>query len=221
MIALSIAASVPVVAASARVSGEPSTTDSAPSSTAAKRSTSTTLGFPPYPVDEPNPLTLYPGRPGAKYGETEARPNASVSFGLSKARVVGWSRRPHSALPAGSTPAPLGAYSSAGLVDGYSPSSTHDPGDVLRVVLHVVDALSLGIRGHCVATAASDGVVLVPYAQPPHHSRPTTSTLPDNGTATNLVYFLPLGARHGRVYFTCDFRMPLSADGQPVWGLDV
>ncbi len=211
---------MPVVAASARAGGEPSTSASAPSSTAAKRSTTTTLGFPPFPEDDPNPLTLYPGRPGAKYRDIEVRASAKVSAGLTQARVVGWSRRPHGMLPAGSAPAKLGPYSSAGLVDGYVPSVTRNPGDVVRVVLHVVDLLSLESPLRCVAIAASDGAELVPYDVPTHRSRPTTSTLA-GGSARDLVYFLPIGARRGRVYFTCDVPLILSPPERAVWGLDV
>jgi len=210
---LSIAVTVTVFGASSRLSSEPSAT----TARAPRASTATTVGFGGYPVVDPNPLKLYPRRPGAKYEDIEARPKAPVSNGFVQIRVLGWSVVPHRALPAGSAPAKLGPYSSAGLVDGYAPISTHDPGDLLRVVLR---ATLFGDMTHCVATAASDGTVLVPYAQPPRRSRATTTSTIFDDRASDRAYYLPLGARRGRVDFTCDVPAILS-EFRVVWGLNV
>jgi hypothetical protein len=212
---MSIAVAVTVFGASGRLSGEPSPTTSM--ARAPRASTSTTVGFGNYPGDDSNPLQLYPGRPGAKYEDIEARPKAPVSNGFVQVRVLGWSVVPHAALPAGSAPADLGPYSKAGLVDGYVPVTTRDPGDLLRVV---VRETLFSDMTHCVATAASDGTVLVPYAKPRRRSRATTTSTLFDDRPRDSAYFLPLGTRRGRLYFTCDVPAILS-EFRVVWGLDV
>jgi hypothetical protein len=211
---LVVAVSATVVGASERLRRAPS-----PSGARAPRApTSTTVGFGGYAIDVPSPLRLYPGRPDAKYDDIEAHPNAPVSLGFLQVRVLAWSVGRHSSLPAASRPAQLGEYSGVGLVDGFAPSTTHDPGDVLRVT---VRSTSFASALRCVAVAAADGTVLVPYAER-RSPRPqaTTSTLFEVGHH-DVDYYLPLGTRRGRLYFTCDVPALVVADRRAVWGLDV
>jgi hypothetical protein len=212
---LSVAVIVVVVGASARVSGAPSTSGS--THTTHRSAAPTTAAVSPYPFDDPNPWKVYPGRPGAEYDDIEAHPNAPVSLGVVQVRVLGWAVVARRARPAGSKPANLGVYSQVGLVDGFAPSTTHNPGDTLRVTLR---STAFASSIHCVGVAATDGTVLVPYDEPvapPVHS--TTSTLFERGPR-DVTYYLPLGTRRGRVYFTCDVPLILS-DWRAVWGLDV
>jgi hypothetical protein len=71
----------------------------------------------------------------------------------------------------------------------------------------------------CVATAASDGTALVPYDQARSRASTTTSTMFSGGIVDH-DYYLPLGSRRGRFYFTCYVSFFLSSE-RFVWGIDV
>jgi hypothetical protein len=170
----------------------------------------------------PNPLRLYPHRPGAKYEDVEARRPARVTLGGADLRIFRATVVPHTALPRGLAPSGTAAYERLGLVDGYAPRSTATTGDLLHVIVQVTPR-ELPAWLTCVATMASDGTVLVPYARrpsAPHRNastssstsassstsdRTTTSTVLPALDTTPFTFgaFLPLGARRGRVYFTC------------------
>ena len=213
-----------------RLGGEPATTRVAPPTAPPTASTTTTtFGIGSIPDDTPErPLSLYPRRPGAKYEDAEARPHTTVVLNGNRLRVT-WTVGPHAALPSGSAPAALGPYRTLGFVDGYAPSATHAAGDILHVVVHARPALFAPTLT-CVATVASDGTVLVPYAVPPARgSRPSTTTTPFDISTRRfaLDLYLPLGARRGRIYLSCvDTEPSLANLGQPdqtraVWGFDV
>jgi hypothetical protein len=198
----------------------------------------------------PNPLRRYPHRPGAKYEDVEARRPARVTLGGADLRIFRATVVPHTALPRGLAPSGTAAYERLGLVDGYAPRSTGTTGDLLHVIVQVTPrALPAWLT--CVATIASDGTVLVPYARrpPPLHRSPSTSSstsassTSDPTTTSTVVpeldtapfkfgVFLPLGARRGRVYFTCrntffapntdesGFAGLLEDDTRAVWAID-
>jgi hypothetical protein len=193
----------------------------------------------------PNPLRLYPRRPGAKYEDVEARPRARVTLGGSDLRIFRETVVPHSALPRGLAPAGTAPYERLGLVDGYAPRSNRTTGDFLHVIVQVTPR-ELPAWLTCVATIASDGTVLVPYARRPAAPRrnassssstsdrtTTSTTQPELDTAPfKFGVFLPLGPRRGRVYFTCrnTFFAPgadasgfgglLKDDARAVWAID-
>ena len=84
-------------------------------------------------------MSLYPRRPGAKYDDIEARPDATVTLGGSRLRLVSSSIEPHGALPGPSVPANSATTGRSGLVDGYEHSATFTDGDILRVVVRMKD----------------------------------------------------------------------------------
>jgi hypothetical protein len=184
--------------------------------------TSTTSVFGLPASTPPNPLTLYPRRPGARYEDAEARPNQPVQLALAHLRLLRWRIEPHDALPGVARPAARTHYRSLGLADGYTPSETSTAGDVLRVVIRVKPE-PLPAAPACVATTASDGTVLMPYDQPPPRP-PRTTTTTDPSAPFELDLFFPIGARRGRVYLTCVtsfFSVLIGDDTRAVWGIDV
>ena len=193
-----------------RLNGEPATT-----------STTNVFGLPAPAV--PNPLTRYPGRPGAKYEDVEARPPAAVQLGVDRLRLLAWSIVPHAALPARAVPARPGHYRGLGLVDGYAPSATTTSGDLLRVAVRMKPLL--GGMPACVATVAADGTVLMPYELPaPKPARTTTTTAPSPARPVEVRMFFALGARRGRIYLTCrnaSVTPLVEVDNRAVWGFDV
>ncbi len=213
---VSILVTVALVGAAARSSGAPTTSTTAP--------TTTTDVFTPPPPDEPTPLQLYPRRPGAKYEDVEARPGAAVAIDLAKVRVIRWSVEPHAALPGPSVPGDTKRAAGQKLIDGYTPYVTDIPGDVLHVVVRITPTTPLPVALGCVATAASDGTVLVPYDRPPPAPpTSTSSTAVDADAAPEVLdFYLPLGERRGRFYFTCvgAFFAATFGDTRAVWGID-
>jgi hypothetical protein len=180
----------------------------------------------------PDPLRLYPRRPGARYEDVESRPGHGVQLGFDRMRIAGWSRESHAALPAKPKPPALTSYREANLLDDYVPVVTDAPGDVLRVrVTHWGSPFASDLR--CVATEAADGTELVPYRVPtatsttkpaarkpaPKRQRSTTTTNPLGvSTITSTLYF-PVGAYRGRVYLACS--SGALVDLHAVWALDV
>jgi hypothetical protein len=217
-----------------RLSGEPTTTGRIAAAT-----TTTTTTLPPglglfgrrIP---PNPLKLYPRRPGAKFEDFEARGKDSVSLGLTGVNIARWSRQLHATLPPRSVPANLSTYEDLGLVDRYSSSATNTSGDLLHVVLRSRPnplAYSTETSPACSLTAADDGTVLLPYVQFPEKpttTTTTTATTPADPPPIKIQLYFPLGAHHGRVYLTCRDPLqqnpltdPIAADARAVWGFDV
>jgi hypothetical protein len=226
-----------LVATPARLSGEPTTANAKSTSTATTTTTkSPTLDDLPDDTP-PNPLTLYPHRPGARYDDVELRPTEALWIASARVRIVRWTIAPHESLPRGSQAADPERYQRLGLVDGYAPWSADTRGDILHVVVHVKQTVFPAALT-CDATLARDGMVLLPFAPPkPKGTHPTSSTtttqVPSfrNGPAT-VAFDLPIGSRRGRVYFTCrDTVFPstdasalgglLNVDNRAVWGIDV
>lgn len=220
-----------LVATPARLGGEPTT-----STTTA--TTSTTLpDFENAPKDTPpNPLSLYPRRPGARYDDVELRPAAGLWIAASRMRLIRWAIAPHDSLPAGSQPTDVDIYRRFDFVDGYAPWSTDTAGDLLHVVVHVKPTVFPAALT-CAATVPGDGTVLLPYAPPtPHRALGTTTTEePRFDLQPSYAEFdLPIGTRRGRVYITCrNTIFPpgdrgtdavvglLDDDNRAVWGIDV
>jgi hypothetical protein len=191
-----------------RLNGEPTTT------------TTATGLFPA--GDTPNPLRLYPRRPGAKYEDREVRPKIAVNLGLTRASVVSWAVEPHHALPGRSVPGSLTKYENLGLADGYAPSATNTSGDLLHVVVRVIQG-PLATALSCTVTTAADGTVLLAYDRPPP-AVPSTTPLTAHPGPIDVDQYFPLGARRGRVYLTCHnsfFGAPFGGDTRAVWALDV
>ena len=222
----------------ARLSGEPTTTTATRHSTTTVTTSTKSTALDDLPDDTPpNPLALYPHRPGAHYDDVELRPTAGLWIAGARMRIVRWTIAPHESLPSGSKAADPKRYQRLGLVDGYAPWSADTPGDILRVVVHVKQTVWPAALT-CAATLSSDGMVLLPFTPPmpkgTHRTASTTTTLlPSlrNGPAT-VVFDLPIGSRRGRVYFTCRNTVFPSTDGsafggllnvanRAVWGLDV
>jgi hypothetical protein len=211
-----------------RLSGEPTTTAPAPTTTTLLPGLGR-LG----PRNPPNPLKLYPRRPGAKFEDIEAHVKDSVSLGLTGVNIVRWSRQRYTTLPQRSVPANLSTYEDLGLVDRYSPSANNTSGDLLHVVLQSTPnplADPIATSPACTLTAADDGTVLLPYVQFPE--KPTTTTTATTTRADpppiKVQLYFPLGAHRGRVYLTCRDRAqlyplgdPIATDPRAVWGFDV
>jgi len=256
-VVLGALAAVPVVAVAARGTGATATTGGSSTTAAARSSTSrprgstttTTFGFDLFPTDAPNPLRLYPRRPDARYDDIEAAPKRPVSDGLWRMRVTGWSIVPHAALPAGTRPARLSSYRTNGFVEGFSPVVTTTSGDLLRVGLRawpgIADSIFDPNGPQCVATWDADGSVIVPYdltssrprrpaatttsraASTTFPRRPPTTRATDAPSFRDVVFELPIGARRGRFYFTCelDYGVQFLATqfdtARAVWAIDV
>ena len=210
-----------------RLGGEPTTTSRAATATTTTTTTTTTT-LPPAlgpfgPRARPNPLRVYPGRPGAKFEDTEARVTAAVNFGITKVNVVRWSVQLRSTLPTQLTPGSFAAYQQLGLVDGYSPSTSNTTGDLLHVVMRVSDSLfSSGLS--CSLTAPDNGTVLLAYGELGPPTQSTTTTIGVKPRAVNVGLFFPLGVHRGRMYLTCrvSFQVALfTSDTRAVWGIDV
>lgn len=194
----------------ARLGGE-TATSSAP--------TTSVGGFLDMPT--PNPLSLYPRRPGARYEDVEVPPHAVGRVPLANVKVAVSAIEPRGALPRPWSAAKVTHYKKLGLVDGYAPIASDTTGDVLHVVLHEthVDA---ALPLTCVATSASDGTVLVPFARHPLLPLPTESSKHTWAPFDVDLYF-PLGARRGRLYLECTQTLfaELALSGATVWAIDV
>jgi hypothetical protein len=167
-------------------------------------------------------LTLYPGRPNARYEDIEAQPGASVQLGLSELRLTSWAVEPHGALPGLSTPAKIADYQTVGLVDGYTPIATDTPGDILHIVVRMEPTLFPPALS-CSATTADDGSVLLPYDRPPPRPPSVTSST-TQPPPVDIDLYLPLGMHRGRIYVTCRnsfAHVPIGDDRRAVWGFDV
>lgn len=180
------------------------------------------------PDSPPNPLQLYPRRPGARYDDAEARPTESVTLLGARLRVVSSNIEPQSTLPAGSVPAKVKPFEDVGLVDQYAPSVTTTTGDLLHVVIQVTPA-PLADTPTCVATVDETGTVLVPY-QTPSQPVPTVTAVGGSPGPTSVDLSFPIGAERGMVYITCrageDTALgskvaSLVDQTRAVWGLDV
>jgi len=68
----------------------------------------------------PNPLRLYPRRPGAKYEDVEARRRARVTLGGADLRIFSATVVAHTSLPRGLAPAGTATYEHLG-----SSTATH------------------------------------------------------------------------------------------------
>lgn len=201
-----------------RLSGEPTTSTTTP--------TPASLLF--GGGASPNPLRLYPHRPGAKYEDVEARPKAAVNLGLTQLRIVGWTVEPHTALPRRFVPAEIARYEDLGLADGYSPVATSTPGDLLHVRIQVsANAVGLPTAISCIATVGDDGSTLLPYQRPPPPPPSTTPALPSPTSPRvpiNRNLYFPIGARRGRIYLTCrdSYNDALfGTDRRAVWAIHV
>jgi hypothetical protein len=171
----------------------------------------------------PNPLTLYRGRPNAKYEDIEAASDGPIEMGIARLRVKSWAVQPNRSLPGLSVPADLSRYRKLRLVDGYEQKLTSTTGDILHAVVRMERTFLSGTVT-CVATAAADGTVLVPYDRPPPKPRRSTSTTSED-SPVNIDLYFPLGAIRGRVYLTCRESFVLDTSigevRRAVWGLDV
>jgi hypothetical protein len=172
----------------------------------------------------PNPLTIYPGRPNARYEDIEADPRRPIELGTANLRLLGWSIQPAGSLPRSSVPAKLSTYEQLGLADGYEPVSTSTTGDVLRATVRMQRPPTSFLTGTtaCAATAA-DGTVIVPYDRlPPEPVAVTSST--SSAPPEDIDFYLPIGTIRGRLYLTCRVSLlgaPYGQDRRAVWGIDV
>lgn len=170
----------------------------------------------------PSPLTLYPGRPNARYEDIEAPPGTVVELGISQLRLTSWIIEPRDDLPGLSTPAKISDYRTVGLADGYTPTVTDTFGDILHIVVHM-EPTALPAALACSATTADDGSVLLPYDRPPPRPPATTArtTVPP---PADIDLHLPLGVHRGRIYIVCRnsfAHVPIGDDRRAVWGIDV
>jgi hypothetical protein len=223
-----------------RLSGGPTTTSTAPVTT----TTSLIAGLGLDEPTRPDPLRLYPRRPGARYEDVEARDGRPTALALIRVRVVAHTIEPHDALPARSAPAKLRPYRDIALVDGYVPTVTATTGDVLRVVLRQKPA-PFAMPMSCVGVEARNGTVVVPYDPPPKPkpARTTTTTTASTtttattttatattrprprvrprGRAIERTRFFPIGAYRGRIFLTCSSGFPFFGTFRAVWAIDV
>jgi hypothetical protein len=175
-------------------------------------------------VPHPDPLRLYPDRPGARYEDVEARVGHAVALGFDRLRVAEWSRTPHATLPDRAEPARLAPYRAIRLVDGYVPVVTDTNDDLLQLRV-TRRKIAIDSTMHCVATRAADGAVLVPFDLPnaprSMHPSTTTTTVAKTGKVplVSVTLLLPLGPYHGRLYVTCT--QPLFNEARAVWAIDV
>ncbi len=191
----------------------------------------------------PNPLTLYPRRPGAKYLDIEVAPGQSARVPIlgmlgsvdpslaSSLTLKSWRVVQRRETPVGLVPADRAVYEAGSVAEGFAPWISDRGQRVLQVV---VGTDNDRVQVACAATAASDGAVALPL-DPPERFNPDAinksmdSALAANATPSPIrpgidrVYF-PIGLRTGRFYIAC---MPDVGIGQfystvrAVWGIDV
>ncbi|MDQ1479326.1 MAG: hypothetical protein QOI44_187 [Actinomycetota bacterium] len=196
-----------------RLSGEPTTTSVSP-----------TLRTPALTSLKPNPHSLYPRRPGAKYDDIELPPNGSVTL-LATLTIARSTIEPHRALPHGMRAASVKEETQRGLVDGYAPIATDTAGSILHVVVHETNVLA-PMPLSCIATAASDGTALVPYERhPPAPAPKHAGSSKTKWAPFDVDLYFPLGQHRGRLYLTCKqlFLLAFTAGvgDRVVWAIDV
>jgi hypothetical protein len=167
--------------------------------------------FPPFAEsDPPNPLALYPRRPGAQYDDIEAAVGTPVrvsgaQISLQQAAIEAGPAPPPPSTPPAATFPGVGRLS----IRAFDPVLDGDDA-VLRVTLATDAAADLT----CMCTAAADGASAIAFAR---------RAAPDQAEV-----FFPVGARRGRFYVGCSRTIALAFSGltggaaaRAVWGIDV
>jgi hypothetical protein len=182
--------------------------------------------------DGPNPLAVYPRRPGAKFEDREARVGQQVHVaGLDSVLGGGTGLpydlvldrvevEPRSVVPAGWVrPTPVENFVAHPKIDG----------DVLHLVVRASLPQGDGILRSdlsCTATDPADGAELLPLAAPiPKNFAPPPSTNTPTTVApqwTTRDAYIPVGARRGPMYVSCSLQSVFAfMYGGVVWRVDV
>ncbi len=185
---------------------------------------------------EPNSLTVYPRRPGAKFEDIEARPHEPVRLPIVAGEpttgidvsLERWARERVDDVPAGWSYADARDLEHANQANGFvaHPGST---GEVLHLVLRTSTSLSTSVasfsRTVCTLTDPTDGTQFLPFLPPPLSlktpKRLSSTTTTVASTAETDAY-VAIDGRRGPMYARCGLEvlsLPLDASG--VWRIDV
>jgi hypothetical protein len=186
----------------------------------------------------PNPLALYPRRPGAKFEDTEARPHevvrvpiispsvSTLGFDVSLER---WTREPAAAVPIDWHYADVNELERANHADGFVPHPA-PASEVLHLVLRVRAPASTDLIGEyravCTVTDPTDGTQFLPFLPELTFGRATatsSTTVPSaSSSAIDTDAFVAIGPRRGPMYVRCGIDTAvLPSETRVVWRIDV
>ncbi len=180
-------------------------------------------------VDEPNPLELYPRRPGAQSRDVERRLGEPVATGAGDLTVVAVfrDRSPGTAtVPTSSTSisVPNGEGQSPARAApnerAFAPDGAEDSSELLVVVVRSgilpVEWLS------CSLTVVSDGSRFEPFTTQEHDRATSTGSSGEGAGASELVVTFAIGSAQGPFDVSCTFEggMAFFFDVRGLWRVD-